>query len=273
MTQNILENIIAHKRIRIEKEKINVDLVQLVSRAPTSMAFRRDFHAAISQPGRINIIAEFKRASPSKGVINNSLDPASVARMYENSGACAISVLTEEDYFQGSLDDLRIVRDVVELPILRKDFIIDEYQIYESAAAGADAILLIVAALTSENLQRFQKSAHSLGLDAIVEVHDLKELETAISVGAKIIGVNNRDLRTFEVSLDVSRELIKHAPKKDAIMVSESGLKTRDDLIELRNLGYSAFLMGETLMRSEDPEKDLERLATEDTECAEKTSV
>ena len=264
----ILDEIIARKRVRIEESKRTANVALLIHRARHGRQMRRHFAAAISREGRINIIAEFKRASPSKGVINNSLDPASVARAYMNGGACAISVLTEEDYFQGALDDLRAVRDEVELPILRKDFIIDEYQIYESAAVGADAILLIVSALTSENLRRFQKLAHDVGLGVVVEVHDRDELEIAKSIGAHIIGVNNRDLRTFEVSLDVSRELVKHVPA-DAITIVESGLRTREDLVELRSIGYSAFLIGETLMRSNDTEKELRELATEGTETTE----
>jgi len=173
--------------------------------------------------------------------------------------------ISEADFFLGSLDDLKAVRSAVDLPILRKDFIIDEYQIYESAAAGADAILLIVSALTSENLDRFQKLAHDVGLAAVIEVHDLDELKVAKSIGARIIGVNNRDLRTFAISLDVSRELIRHAPT-NAIMISESGLATASDLFGLRALGYSAFLIGETLMRSGDAERELKDLVAKPTE-------
>ncbi len=266
MSSTILNKIISQKRVRIEEAKRQVTLDRLVERARDRKDVR-DLAVAISTPGRIDIIAEFKRASPSKGVINDSLDPTRVARIYENGGAAAISVLTEEDHFRGSLDDLKAVRAAVDLPILRKDFIIDEYQIYESAAAGADAILLIGSALTVEELGRFQGLGSELGLDVVVEVHDNPEMEIAISVGAKVIGVNNRDLRSFDVSLDVSRELIKRAPK-DAIMISESGLRTRDDLIELRNLGYSAFLIGELLMKSGRPEDELNGLIAEQREFA-----
>ena len=262
MTSTFLDEIIERKRLRIEESKRTVDLDWLRHKALHARHSRRPFAAAISGEERFNIIAEFKRASPSKGVINESLDPESASHMYKTGGACAISVLTEGDSFRGSLDDLSAVRMSVDLPTLRKDFIIDEYQIYESSAAGVDAILLIVAALTVENLESFQKLARELWLDTVVEVHDLDELEIARSIGARIIGVNNRDLRSFEVSLDVSRELIKHAPK-DMIMVSESGLKTCEDLTELRNLGYSAFLIGETLMRSGNPEQELKKLARE----------
>ena len=207
----------------------------------------------------VNIIAEFKRASPSKGVINGRADPGEIARTYEAGGACAISVLTEPDFFQGSLNDLRSVRRAVSLPVLRKDFIIDEFQILEAAEAGADAVLLIVAALKAEDLVRLQSAAHELGLDALVEVHTLDELEIAKDIGATLIGVNNRDLKSLEVSLDVSRNLIAHAPPK-VPMIAESGLRSRDDLIELERLGYSGFLIGETLMRSGDAASFLREL-------------
>jgi len=267
MKGTILEKIVDAKRLRVEAAKRSIRIERIAERLvplPDSGRFRK----AISDSSNINIIAEFKRASPSKGVINESLDPANAATQYQNGGANAISVLTEEDFFKGSLDDLRNIRAATELPILRKDFIIDEYQIYESAAVGADAILLIVAALDADTLLRFQRLANEFGLDAIIEVHDLAELETAIGIDAKIIGVNNRNLMTFDVSLDVSRELIKHAPN-DVVMIAESGLKTRGDLIELHELGYSGFLIGETLMRSGDPEKEMKKLATERTEVKE----
>jgi indole-3-glycerol phosphate synthase len=267
MKSTILEKIIASKRIRIEEAKRLRGPDELAASARETIAHRRDFGSAISKPGRINIIAEFKRASPSKGVINDSMDVVETARSYEKGGAAAISVLTEEDHFQGSLDDLRAVRAAVDLPILRKDFIVDEYQIYESAEAGADAILLIVSALTSENLLHFQKLAHDLGMETLVEVHNRKALEVAKSIGANIIGVNNRDLRSFEVTLDISRGLISDAPKA-VIMVSESGLRSREDLIELRNIGYSAFLIGETLMRSGEPESELKKLGAGATELS-----
>ena len=214
---------------------------------------------ALLSGNAVNIIAEFKRASPSKGVINDRADPAAVARSYEAGGACAVSVLTETDFFRGSLDDLRCVRRAVSLPILRKDFIIDELQIFEAAEAGADAVLLIVAALKAEESARLQTVAHELGLDALVEVHTLAELEIAKDIGATLIGVNNRDLKSFEVSLDVSRELIAHAPA-NVPMIAESGLTSRDDLIELEQLGYSGFLIGEALMQSGDAASSLRGL-------------
>lgn len=202
------------------------------------------------QKDKINIIAEIKRTSPSKGIINDKIDVAETTKDYEKGGACAISVLTEEDRFQGSLEDLKTVRANTSLPILRKDFIFDEFQIYEAAEAGADVILLIVAMLDDENLQHlYHLTEQELGMDALVEVHTLDELRRAKKLNAKIIGINNRDLDSFKVSLDTSRELIKHKDK-DSIMISESGLKTREDLQELKELGFSGFLIGETLMRS-----------------------
>jgi indole-3-glycerol phosphate synthase len=261
MKGTILEKIIEAKRARVETAKRNSDL------APTHPAERpHRFRSALSDRSKPNIIAEFKRASPSKGLINDALAPADVARDYRDGGAAAISVLTEEDFFKGSLDDLRAVRSAVDLPILRKDFVFDAYQIYEAAQAGADAILLIVAILDDERLAELHAVAENeLGLDALVEVHTFEELERANKIGAKLIGVNNRDLKTFEVSLDISRELIKAKPR-DAAMISESGLRSREDLIELSDLGYSGFLIGETLMRSGDARKELKKLATEETE-------
>lgn len=268
MSKTILDKIFDAKRNRVEASKQMIDVAALAERA---RFIRNDsqphrFSSAFENRSRINIIAEFKKASPSKGTVNEFADPAAIARAYQRGGAAAISVLTEEDFFKGSLDDLQTVRAAVDLPILRKDFIFDEFQIYEAAEAGADAILLIVAMLDDETLAKLHRVAEDeLGLDALVEVHTVEELERAKQIGAKLIGVNNRDLRTFEVSLDVSRELIKHAPA-DSILISESGLKTQNDLVELRGLGYSGFLIGETFMRSSDPEIELRRFATEYTE-------
>ena len=246
-----LTEIIELKKKRLEIAKANQDFEELKTLAivKRETAEKHRLRGNL-QRNQINIIAEIKRASPSKGVINDKIDVAKTARNYEKGGACAISVLTEEDRFKGSLEDLRTARDAVNLPILRKDFIFDEFQIYEAAEAGADVILLIAAMLDDEVLQKLHRLAeHDLGLDALVEVHTLEELERVKKIGATIIGVNNRDLHSFKVSLDVSRELIKHAPK-DALMITESGLSSREDLLELKNLGYKGFLIGETLMRS-----------------------
>jgi indole-3-glycerol phosphate synthase len=203
----------------------------------------------------INIIAEFKRRSPSAGTIRNDLTATGVAKCYERGGACAVSVLTDEQYFGGSILDLAAIRAVTNLPLLRKDFIVDEIQIYEAAAAGADAVLLIVAALDDAALAKLRAIAEDeLGLDAVVEAHTSEELRRAVGAGATIIGVNNRDLRTFRTSVATSERLIAEAPR-DRIMISESGLHDPESLRHLRELGFRGFLIGEALMRAPDPEK------------------
>lgn len=247
------------KRLEIAKSKCDFDELKKSAIAKRKSLNNHRLREAL-QKDQINIIAEIKRASPSKGVINDKIDVAEVARNYENGGACAISVLTEEDRFAGSLEDLKTARNAVSLPILRKDFIFDEFQIYEAAEAGADVILLIAAMLDDEVLQKLHHLAEQdLRLDALVEVHTLDELERVKKIGAKIIGVNNRDLHSFKVSLDVSRRLIKHAPD-DALMITESGLRTREDLLELKKLGFRGFLIGETLMRSGNQSEMLQNL-------------
>lgn len=258
MTSLFLEPIIAAKRKRIEAAKkiVGVSDIVVEARQMVETRPRTSLIAALSNDSRINIIAEFKRASPSKGVINGDADPIKTAILYRDGGAAAISVLTEEDFFKGSLDDLQSIRKAVELPLLRKDFIIDEYQIFESALAGADAILLIVAALNHQELTTYGTLAEELGLEALVEVHTKEELEIALAAGARLVGVNNRDLNTFELSLDVSRDIAAYV-KGDVLSVSESGISTRDELLELNALGYSGFLLGETLMRSGDPKTSL----------------
>src|SRR5207237_8087932 len=211
----------------------------------------------------VKIIAEFKRASPSAGAIRSDLSPADVARQYRRGGACATSVLTDEEYFDGSLDDLSAVRSSTHLPVLRKDFIIDPIQIYQAAIAGADAILLIVAALDAASLGKLLNLAEDeLGLDALIEVHTSDELRRALNAGANIIGVNNRNLQTFQVSLETSERLIAEAPH-DKIMISESGLQNAQSLRHLHELGFNGFLMGETLMRASDAEKALRDLISE----------
>jgi len=209
---------------------------------------------------RLNIIAEFKRRSPSLGIIRDNLSVDEVARCYERGGACAISVLTDEEFFGGSIADLRVARSSTNLPLLRKDFIIDPIQIYEAAVTGADAVLLIVTALDNTSLKDLRSLAEDeLGLDALVEVHSSEELNRALNANAKIIGVNNRDLRTFRVSLDTSEHLIAEAPR-DRVMISESGLQNVKDLRHLQALGFRGFLMGEALMRSSDAEKAIRDL-------------
>jgi len=262
MKGTILETILQSKRLRVESAKAAVDRLQLAEMAASAQADLppHRLRKALSDNAKINVIAEFKKASPSKGMINEARDPAAVARQYKDGGAAAISVLTEEDHFQGSLEDLKIIRETVSLPILRKDFIFDPFQIYESAAAGADAILLIVAMLDDAQLRDLEVLAEDeFGMDVLIEVHDLEELDRIKESGAKLVGVNNRDLRTFDVSLDVSRKLISHSPP-GSLMVAESGLTNSTQIAELKELGFSGFLIGETLMRSENPAKELRNL-------------
>lgn len=249
------------KRLAVAKQMRDFDELKRAAFVRRETAEKHRLREKL-QRDQINIIAEIKRASPSKGIINDKIDVAEVARNYEKGGACAISVLTEEDRFGGSLDDLRTARKAVETPILRKDFIFDEFQIYEAAEAGADVILLIAAMLDDETLAKLHNLAErELGLDALVEVHTLDELERVKRIGAKIIGINNRDLQTFKVTLDVSRQLIKHAPE-NALLVTESGLSTKEEITELRELGFAGFLIGETLMRSRDVGESLGSLGS-----------
>ncbi len=251
---SILEEIIDRKRQRLESAKRTVRF-DAIERRSNPHRLRR----ALLRDG-INIIAEFKRRSPSKGVIRANADLNEIVKSYKAGGATALSVLTEEDYFSGSLDDLRTAKSTVDLPVLRKDFVFDEYQLYESAAAGADAVLLIVAALEDKHLSSLRRVAEDdLGLDALVEVHTREEMERAVACGANLIGVNNRNLHTFDVSLDTSLSLAQDAPK-DTILVSESGLRSATDLSRLRDAGYRGFLIGESLMRSEDPAAALRTL-------------
>lgn len=213
--------------------------------------------------GGLKIIAEFKRRSPSAGTIRSDLSPAEVAARYERGGACAISVLTDEEYFSGSLADLTAIRASTGLPVLRKDFIVDAIQIYEAAVSGADAVLLIAAALDDDTLVRLRATVEDeLTLDALVEVHTSEELRRAVRAGARIIGVNNRDLRTFRTSLETSERLVAERPR-GTIMISESGLQTAESLHRLHVLGFHGFLIGETLMRATDPEKALRDLIAE----------
>lgn len=227
----------------------------------------RGFFRALREPAGVQVIAEVKKASPSKGIIRAGFDPVAIARAYESAGAACLSVLTDEQYFQGSLEYLRQIRAAVGLPLLRKDFIIDEYQVYEARAAGADAILLIVAAFHGESaggrtpadMHRLAALAADLGMDVLTEVHTADELEVALAGGAGLIGVNNRDLRTFQVTLDVTERLAPRIPA-DRVLVSESGIATHDDLVRVGAAGAKAVLVGESLMRQHDVAKALQKL-------------
>jgi indole-3-glycerol phosphate synthase len=215
---------------------------------------RRAFIDRLARPGSLgmNVIAEIKRASPSKGKIRENVDPAEYARNYELGGAAAISVLTDRDFFNGSPDDLIKVKSAASLPTLRKDFLISSYQVYESAAMGADAVLLIARALLPESLRDLLSLCSGIGLDALVEVHDEKEFETAVNAGARLIGINNRDLTTFKTDISTSIGLAGRAGPGQ-ILVAESGINTRSDIERLLDAGIWNFLIGEGLMRSDDP--------------------
>jgi indole-3-glycerol phosphate synthase len=263
MSRDFLSKIIERKAARLAEAKAArpFEEVRREAVAARAGARRHALRGALADAGRVNVIAEFKRASPSKGEIRVGASVAETVRAYERGGAAAVSVLTEEDYFRGSLRDLQEAKASTRLPALRKDFIFDEYQVFESAAAGADALLLIVAALDDETLARLLSlTEEELGMDALVEVHTAAELERAASVGARLIGVNNRDLRTFNVSLETSIELAGLAPA-GTLLVSESGLRGAGDVDRLRACGFRAFLVGETLMRAENPEIALRYLA------------
>jgi indole-3-glycerol phosphate synthase len=222
----------------------------------------RPFAEALTAPG-IAVIAEHKRASPSAGSIGSGMGIEEIVGAYERGGAAALSILTEEHWFHGSLDDIRAARAATQLPILRKDFIVDPYQVYEAASAGADALLLIVAALHPEDLQVLLREARGLDLDVLVEIHDEEELEIALDVDAELLGINNRDLRDFSVDLQRTFELLADVPA-GKIVVSESGISTREQLDELEEVGVDAVLVGEMLMRAPDLEAATRALVGED---------
>ena len=260
---NILSEILDRKRevvTRLRADRAAQDFRDRGLAIRANVTPHRMLRALESKSGGVNIIAEFKRRSPSAGTIRNDLSATDVATRYERGGACAISVLTDEQYFGGSILDLGTIRESTALPLLRKDFIIDEIQIYEAAAVGADAVLLIAAALDDSALAKLRGTAEDeLGLDAVVEVHTPEELRRAMRAGARIIGVNNRDLRTFRTSLETSERIIAKAPR-DRIMISESGLQSPKSLRHLQALGFRGFLIGEALMRAPDPEAALRDL-------------
>lgn len=256
---NVLSEIVAKRRERVEEAKklVAVDELRRDAFAKRNSSIPHALRSALQNDG-INVIAEFKRRSPSKGVIRAGADLSQIVRSYQAGGAAAISVLTEPDYFDGSLADLRAVKTSVELPVLRKDFVFDPYQVFEAAAAGASAVLLIVAVLDDRELESLRSlTEEELGMDALVEVHNAEEMKRASN--SKLIGVNNRDLRTFQVSLETSVQLAQFAPH-DALLVSESGLANAADLQRLREHGFHGFLIGETLMRAACPEAALREL-------------
>lgn len=265
-TTDFLVAVLKRKRLRLADaiRSRPLDGVRADAHQRRSKSEAHAFGKAITESEAIHVIAEIKRASPSKGELRTEdISPRDVARAYERGGAVCISVLTEEDYFCGSLQDLMEVREAVSLPVLRKDFIFDEYQLYESAAAGADAVLLITALLDEHPLTKLRTIAEEeLGMDALVEVHNSQEMGIAKKSGATLIGVNNRNLHTFNVSLDVSFELAPLKPP-DGILICESGLTKAEQLKRLHAVGYRGFLIGEKFMRSNDPEADLRTIISE----------
>ncbi len=251
-TSTLLDTIVAATRRVVEVREAARPLAALAALAEAASPRADAFHAALTRPDATNIIAECKRRSPSRGILRASYEPAAVTSGYEAAGAVAVSVLTEPTFFDGSLEHLTLARAATRLPILRKDFIVTEYQLYETRAAGADAVLVIVAALSDAALPALLDGARRLGLAALVEVHTQDELDRAVQAGASMVGVNNRDLRTLEVDLTVAHDIVARVPQS-VVRVAESGLTSAAELLALRRAGYHAFLMGERFMTAPDP--------------------
>ncbi|MDA0836909.1 MAG: indole-3-glycerol phosphate synthase TrpC [Planctomycetota bacterium] len=247
----ILDEIVENTRLVVENSKWLKPQSQLEQEIKSKRA-PRGFAVALKTPGRIRIISELKKASPSGGLIRSDFDPESIAEMYENNGAAAVSILTDEKYFQGRLTFIERVKTVIDLPALRKDFMIDPYQFWEARAAGADCILLIVRILSDNQIRDFLSLTKDLEIDALVETHSASEIERALAAGAELLGINNRDLDTLEVDLDSTRKLRALVPD-GLTLVSESGIKTADDIRRLRDWGVDAALIGESLMRAANP--------------------
>ena len=255
-----LDKILSTKALEVEQQKsfLNLDDIKLrIDDASPTKGFINAIQER-NKKGLVSVIAEIKKASPSKGIIREDFSPLEIAKQYETNGATCLSVLTDEKYFQGSLDYLKQVRTQVEIPLLRKDFIIDEYQIYQSKLYGADCILLIVSALTDNQLIEYKSIAEELSLDVLVEVHNQQELERILTMNFSLIGINNRNLSTFEVSLETTRELSRQS--EEATLVSESGIRTKKDIEEILSYGVLNFLVGESFMRAEDPGNELKKL-------------
>jgi indole-3-glycerol phosphate synthase len=272
----VLERILSDTRAELVRRKRELPQSELEARSehpardrPDAPVARR-FRDALSAPG-IGVIAEFKRRSPSAGVLREQADVAQIAPAYERGGACALSVLTEGPSFDGSLEDLRVARAASRLPVLRKDFVIDPYQLHEARAAGADAVLLIVAALDPQELTALYRAAGALGLEALVEVHDARELGVALDADAEMIGINNRDLRDFSVDVARTYALLEQIPP-DLAVVSESGIAAPEQLASLRDAGVAAVLVGESLMRARDPAQALRHLLADSAAPSEPAS-
>ncbi len=255
----VLDKIVAATRARISETSRGADLSELERQAELHLP--RGFRRALESKSRdgVAVIAELKKASPSKGLIRAEFRPAELARELETAGAAALSVLTDEEFFQGSLENLRVASATVQVPCLRKDFLVDEFQLLEARANAADAVLLIVAALSSEELGTLAAGARRRGLDVLTEVHDDDELQRALDAGCDLIGVNTRDLRTFKVDLETAFRLAEKFPQ-GVVRVAESGIHSAEDVARLRTAGYDAFLVGESLMRAERPGDALREL-------------
>jgi len=251
---NILKTILKQKRVEVALRSRDVPFSRLMSKISSKPPTRGFSDVLIShvEAGKIGVIAEIKKASPSKGIIRKDFDPKSLALIYESAGAACLSVLTDLKFFQGSERDLSEAHRACSLPILRKDFIIDPYQVAEARIIGADAILLIVAALSQESMRELAGFAQEIGLDVLVEVHDYNDLERAIELDTKVIGINNRDLRSFVTNIDTTLNLLPHIPA-DKLVVTESGISSRQDVSYMREHGVNTFLVGEAMMRSPDP--------------------
>ena len=253
----ILDRIVEAKRAEVASARKSLPehrLSELVREAPSA----RDFAGALRARNPA-VIAEIKRASPSRGVLRADFDPASIARSYERAGAACLSVLTDREFFQGAPEHLQAARAACALPVLRKDFVIDPYQVVESRAMGADCILLIAACLSAGQMTELESAAHGLGMTVLVEVHDAGELDVALRLRTPLIGVNNRNLKTFETRLETTLELLPRVPK-ERLVVAESGILERTDVSMLRDAGVGAFLVGEAFMRASDPGKALQNL-------------
>jgi indole-3-glycerol phosphate synthase len=254
----ILERIVVSKKAELALASSRASEASLERQLTTAPAVR-DFRAALTTPGRVQVIAEVKKASPSAGVIRTDFDPVAIAKVYEAHGAACISVLTDRPFFQGDLAYLAAIRSAVQTPLLRKDFILERYQLLEARLAGADAVLLIAEILTAQELRELLRETQALGMEALVELHDAENLAAVIESGARIIGINNRDLRTFETRLEHTIELARQVPS-DRCVVSESGIRTFRDVQVLESAGVRAILVGETLMRSLDIGQALDAL-------------
>jgi indole-3-glycerol phosphate synthase len=262
----MIEDLVRSARAGVERRSAEVPLEDLAQRL-AERPEQRPFGEALVRPG-LSVIAEFKRRSPSAGEIRAGATPAEIARAYDEAGATALSVLTNDSHFGGSLDDLREARAACELPVLQKDFMVDSYQLYEAAVAGADAVLLIVAALDRDQLARLYEEARGLDLDVVVEVHNEAEHEVALTVDADVIGINNRNLDDFTVDVQTTFELMPDVPAGKTV-VSESGIADRHTLEELERVGVDAVLIGEALMRAEDPGAKLRELIADEESTRE----